>query len=537
MTASLIDDARSQPEARREPRWGQIGNLIALFLLFFITTAPYALPAFWYDELFSFYISQMNGTTAVWQALMGGVDFNPPLSYIITRAFQAVLGNSEFVTRLPEMLGFFVMSLCLYRFVARLSTPVFGYIAAVIPWCSGVYILAAQARPYGLMLGFSALALVIWQEASWQEAGEAKRPWWALPAFSLSLCAALLTHCYAVLILIPFGLGEIVRQYRAGRFDARMWAALIAAVPCIAIYIPLLGNMKPYVTASDYFKIPWSTLPEMYEYLFRPALLWPAFISALLMTIPTLSCQSGQSNKKDGVPAHQWVVAAGFAILPGIAVLLAKMMGSQFFPRYGAAGAIGIGLLFAMHMWWRETPPRTAALVLLAFIAGHVISVGQYIHSAIADPPNSEKASLSKMERRQSPLEIRKNLPFVAASGLRFFELDHYGAPDLVSRLYYLLDADASVGYTQTNVFDKGLPLMKRWFPIRGQLVEYKQFIREHKKFLVYGNYHFANDWLFKKLIDDGAQLSLLTDSEHHLGDLMLFEVTWNPEQPVQQAH
>ena len=507
-----------KPENRRPKPSGQFGNLAGLFLIFFVTTAPNAMRGFWYDELFSYHMSQLPSTAAVWKAMMGGADFNPPLGYMITRAFQAVLGNGELATRLPEVLGYFVMSLCLYRFVTRHAESHFGYVALLLPWCSGAYVLATEARPYGLMLAFAGLALVCWQEA-------AERTWrgWFIAGFTLSLVAALLTHCYAVLILVPFGLAEIVRQYRARRFDWMMWAALIAPTACVALYIPMMANIKPYVFGNDFFRVHWTALPESYQYFLSPAI-WPIAAGALLLSIPRLAASPTAPTQ---VRLHEWTVAGGFAILPAMAVILAKGMGSQFFPRYAAPGVLGLSLFFALYIVWRGTPARTTGWIAAAFLVCHLVGFGRWLYPLAVETPSAERASLETKERRQSPFEIRKDLPFVVASGIRFFELDHYGSPQLQSRLYYLRDRDTALEYTQSDIFDTAFPKMKNWFPMHGHLAQYQQFVREHPRFLVFGNYHFPNDWLFKKLIDDGAALSLITDGESTLGDLMLFEVNW----------
>ena len=498
---------------------GEIGNLLALFLFFTITTAPHAMRGFWYDELFSFYMSQMPSNAAVWRALMEGADMNPPLGYFIIRSFQAVFGNSEFVTRAPQMIGYFVMSLCLYRFVSRRGTPLYGYAAAVLPWCSGAYVLATEARPYGLMLAFSALALLCWQEGL-----EQKRKWWSLPGVTLALACALLSHCYAVLVLIPFGIAEITRAYVSKRADFRMWAAVVLPVTCVAIYLPLMANLKPYVFDSYFFKVPWTALPQVYEYLVGPALIWALAIGGILMAIP--GAPATQANQKS-IRTCEWAMAFSLAALPAIAVILAKGMSSQFFPRYGSAGILGLGLLFGLFMHWRNTSARVAARVVAVLLVCHACNFAVWLYPLIGDPPTAEKATLEKRERRQSAYDIRKDLPFVVAGGIRFLELDHYGSKELVSRLYYLLDRDTSLEYTQSDIFAKAFPQMQHWFPMRGKLVPYQQFVAEHERFLVYGNYHFPNDWLLKKLIDDGASLSLLTDTESMLGDQMLFEVNW----------
>ena len=474
---------------------------------------------FWYDELFTYQMSQMPGMTGVWAALMGGADLNPPLGYAFVKVSQLLFGNGELATRLPSLIGFFVMALCLYRFIARRSSALLGYVAAMVPLCSGAYYLASEARPYGLMLGFAGLALVCWQEATIRS----KRGWF-LAGFTLSLAAALMSHCYAVLIFLPFGFAEIVRQYRERTMDWKMWAALVAPMGCVAVYFPLFANLTSYTLGNYSFRVQWTAIPEVYERWLTP-LLWPAAAGALLLAAPALG-KPVREEPRHSVQWHEWAIAAGFAIIPAAAVLLAKVLNSQFYPRYGAMGVLGLSLLLGLFLRWRNTNTKAATLVVAAFLCCYVASFGGWVYGILADAQTSETAPLSKKERRQAIDQIRPELPFVAASALEFLELDHYSKPEFAKRLYYLSDRDAELEYTQSDILAGGFPVMEKWFKMRGLVVRYQSFIQKHPRFLLYGPYACPNDWLIKKLIDDGAVVSLINDAPSMYGDNLLFEVT-----------
>src|SRR6516162_7481945 len=73
----------------------------------------------WFDELFTWHISRTPTLADLWQTLAQGFDPNPPLAYVLSRWSQSVLGDSPVALRMPSILGFAVMCVCLYRFVAR----------------------------------------------------------------------------------------------------------------------------------------------------------------------------------------------------------------------------------------------------------------------------------------------------------------------------------------------------------------------------------------------------------------------------------
>src|SRR5262249_57532313 len=100
-------------------------------------------------------------------AVGAGGDGLRALGYVLTGAGVRALGEQRVVIRLPAILGFWLLGLGLFRFVACRTSPIFGALAFLFALAAPAHQYAIQARPYGLMVGFSALAL-----AGWQAAGE-----------------------------------------------------------------------------------------------------------------------------------------------------------------------------------------------------------------------------------------------------------------------------------------------------------------------------------------------------------------------------
>ena len=69
---------------------------------------------FWFDELFTVYLSRLPDLASIWNAMSQGADSNPPLLYELTRLSEFVLGGEGPVAaRLPAIVGFGVFCLCL----------------------------------------------------------------------------------------------------------------------------------------------------------------------------------------------------------------------------------------------------------------------------------------------------------------------------------------------------------------------------------------------------------------------------------------
>jgi hypothetical protein len=89
------------------------------------------------DELFTLNIARLPSLAEVWSALLTGAEQLPPFFYMLTRAVLSLLGESNLALRLPAILGFWVMGLCLFRFVSKRSTALYGLAAMLFPLTTG----------------------------------------------------------------------------------------------------------------------------------------------------------------------------------------------------------------------------------------------------------------------------------------------------------------------------------------------------------------------------------------------------------------
>jgi hypothetical protein len=117
----------------------------------------------------------------------------------------------------------------------------------------------------------------------------------------------------------------------------------------------------------------------------------------------------------------------------------------------------------------------------------------------------------------------------VVSNGRLFLEADHYQPSKIAYRLHFLTNRRAALQYTGSNVFDHGFSVVRKWFPIKGTLVDYDQFLLRHNHFLVYGPFDYPDDWLIRKLLDDGAQVIHLGQERGPVGEILLLEVATKP--------
>src|SRR3954452_2427432 len=210
----------------------------------------------WFDELFTFYISRMS-LGNIWTILSSGIEPNPPLSYWLTHFSMGLFGQNEIAVRLPAIAGYWLMSICLFFFVRRYGSDVCAAVAMLFPLCTEAYLpYAAEGRGYGLVLGFSGLACLCWQYACSHRSRNL-----AVIGLWLSLVGALVSHYYSVLMLIPFGVAEVVRWWRSRRLDLPVAAAIVGSLLPLAILYPALKRGSAFITqlvraSSNFWAMP-----------------------------------------------------------------------------------------------------------------------------------------------------------------------------------------------------------------------------------------------------------------------------------------
>jgi Dolichyl-phosphate-mannose-protein mannosyltransferase len=492
------------------------GIWLTLFGVFYLgLVLPGAFRPFWYDELFTYNVATLPGFRAMWDALTRGADLNPPLFYVVTHAAISVFGNTEFALRTPAIAGFGVMCCCLYAFVAHRAGACYGFIAMLLPLVTGAMRWAPEARAYGLLLGFCGLALV-----SWQRAAEASPRMVPLAGLAISLTAALLTHCFAVLVLAPFALAQLVRDYTRRKIDWPMWMCIVFPLTACITYLPLLATSRRFALQYRVFEPGWRSVVEFSDTVFAPAL-WPVLAGMVIIAFG-----ASQRPKVDPPHAPLWktgevVVAAGFLLVPLLAIALSKITLGIFMVRYGISAVIAVAILFAQAaatLTGRSKMVGSAVVLVIAGFAAGTMAVT--ISKALAPP------------EEVLHLDQHAELPLVVSSGLIFYPLSHYATASQANRMWFLTDEKIALRVTGSNMFEKGLPVLNRIFPLRGHLGDYSEFLAAHPRFLLYGYADNKMDWLIPQLRQDGAQLRYLGKRTDQMGLAVLYDVEAPPRLP-----
>lgn len=494
-----------------EPRPATASALIAgLSLLLALPGAAWK--PLGYDELFTFHVAHLPWRVML-DALKLGVDQQPFPYFAAHRATFFLFGDSALSARLPELLGFVLLCACIYLIVSRRTTPAAALLATAFCWASEAMLYSRDARPYALMTGFTALAVL-----SWQRLGDApwRRSWCALLMFSLA--AAVSSHYYAVLAVFPLALGELVRSRVRGAWALTTWVAFTgAAVPLLLSY-SIISHVMAQLSPSFWAKPQIGFVLGFYPWLLAPAGL-PAAAIILLSGIAVLSrsvsalsrhssAERSTEVSRQPAPLAEYVAALGLACLPFLGWMMAAVKTSAITERYVLEAVIGLAVLVGFGCGLALQPAALAGIALAALATTgfeRVLETRALLRSRTA----SDVPDLSRYP----------DLPVVVQDAHRFVSLAH-AAPRLASRLIYIADPDEQGRYAAFSSVDQGLLLLPRFIPqlrVQGLL----PFLDGHRRFLLLWSPTWSG-WLLQKLVHDGARIEVASSSGSGGADMLL---------------
>lgn len=408
------------------------------------------------DELFTYYIARLPTFHDVWRALATGAEQTPPLFYTLTRADFALLGTSALAIRIPELLAFAVMCICLFHFVSRRTSVFYGFIAMLFPLMTTAYNYVVFARPYAFVLAFSAFALLCWQ---WATEGQHRTP--ALVGLTVSLVAAISSHYYAVLCLFPLGLGELVRSTRRKRIDWGIWTALVLSMFPLLLFLPLIESARklaPHFWAKPH----WSSMAYYYQHFLLSPIALP-LMAIFLVVVAYAALRQSKVDLEDPrllscIATHEIAAVLGFLLIPVVGVLLGKTIVGAFSDRYALPAVIGVAIAVAWGLYAAlDANPAVAFILGVLLCVFLVVKEVQTYRRAVA-VQDQQASTYTFLEAH-----AKKNIPIVISSPIDFLELT-YDAPESLSRrLTYLADPKLGIRYTGTNDVEQGLLEMKHW--------------------------------------------------------------------------
>jgi hypothetical protein len=437
---------------------------------------------FWFDELFTVYLCRLPNFQSTWTAVKHGADFNPPLFYLLTRGAQWLFGEGLIATRLPAMLGLWLFSICLFLFVGRRAGVLCASIAGMFPFLTLAQYYAYEARAHGIVLGWCGLALVCWQRNA---EGRAKHVW--AGGFGLSLTCALLTHVYAVLLLVPFAVIELYNLLRGRGVNWGIVGTMTMAFTFVTlfIYLPLA---RTYKTA-----VPPTFFPGSHDLLqrFLVNVIGPAMIVLLLLLLLAVidgMRRDPRASEAEIIPEREVVLAVAFIFIPLVGLIGAKVSHGPFFDRYFLSSIAGYAILFGFASSSRLVSSWAAKALagFMFFLMFADLGTTAYFCAVnrimLFEPSTGFRLSTMPSE----PLQIyeavamdHSGLDILVLPSLEYLYFFKYAPLSVESRLYY--------GAPTNDVNLGGFERLAREAHLDLQVTAFEPFLATHDRFLVYG--------------------------------------------------
>jgi hypothetical protein len=460
---------RLSEKLERQGRTVAVVFSIAYFVLTFYRAYR---KLFWFDELFTVHLSRLPDLKSLWRALMTGVDFNPPLFYLLTRFSEYILGEGHIGTRLPEIVGCWIFCICLFRFISLRLSILSASVSMLFPLVTGAYYYAYEARAHGIVLGFCGIALISWQAVA--DRGT-HRGWW-LFALGGSLACALLTHSYAFLIFAPIVFGELSRTASSKRLDWQVWITIAASSAGILASIPLVHQAVSVVQPIAFFSPTPLKLIMVYKNLLMPAF---AVLVGWLILMCLFREKSEGVRHERGLRGYEIVAFSAFVAIPMFEYAASKFTGAPFLTRYSLSAVAGFAGLLGVTVG-RKPAVAIGTVVLLIGQIGVAFFV--FATGSVLGEPSSNYAISTRIHEFGEQYEWmgeEKTLPILLLDDFDSLPTAYYAPSSVSSQLVYAV-------WGKQDVNGGGLALLRACCKAEPAVIDITDFLESHDSFLVY---------------------------------------------------
>jgi hypothetical protein len=315
----------------------------------------------------------------------------------------------------------------------------------------------------------------------------------------------------AVLLAVPFALGEAVRTFDRSKLDLPIWISFAASALVTLTYTGLLAStpdwdmrgMQPDVTDfSGFYAI-------AVKSVITPLLL--AGVAAYILV----------RNQKDQLlpvlafPRHEIATLVGFVVAPMLFIAAGMFSHHMIFmPRYGIICVIGLaGCSAALIFRATAGNSRAGVLMLLVLVGWLVAARSRDLLRGIGPRVVFEQ---------ENPLlvqAVQAGMPVLVPDALTFMAGDFYLPGNVLGRIHYPLPPPDARG--KNDFLDQLMAAAARGLPIHVRVDSWSDLAALRQPFLLYLDEH-PTPWICDHLLRTGWRLSLRAQE----GRESLFEAT-----------
>jgi mannosyltransferase len=196
----------SAAASRRLPGWTPLAGLLLLAAL--IRLPSLGLQSLWFDEAFT-PVHVLHPSLVATLKTVSHTENTPPLWYVVVWAWTKAFGTGAVALRLPSALAGIALVAVVWGIACELAGRRVAILAAALAAVDPLFAWYSQeARAYELYTLTAALSVLCFVRA--EKVGSPRR----MAAFALAGCLALLSHYFAVFLLVPMSAWLLRRRER-----------------------------------------------------------------------------------------------------------------------------------------------------------------------------------------------------------------------------------------------------------------------------------------------------------------------------------
>jgi mannosyltransferase len=230
---------RAREEAGRLPDWWPLAALLLLAALIRLPTL--GLQSLWFDEAFTPVHVLHAGIVATLKTV-SHTENTPPLWYVVVWAWTKAFGTGALALRLPSALAGIALVAVVWGIACELCGRRVAVAAAALTAVNPLFVWYSQeARAYELYTLTAALAVLCFVRS--EKVPSARR----MAAFALAGCLALLTHYFAVFLLVPMSLWLLRRRERRRLALPAVGAIALVGAALVPLVLSQGGNGTQWI--------------------------------------------------------------------------------------------------------------------------------------------------------------------------------------------------------------------------------------------------------------------------------------------------
>jgi hypothetical protein len=353
-------DAAATRFARALPGWLPLTAVLVFAAL--VRLPSLGLQSFWFDEAFT-PVHVLHPSIVASMETMAHTENTPPLWYVLIWVWTRIFGTGVVAMRMVSALAGIALVAVVYEIARELVGRRVAIVAAALTAANPLFVWYSQeARAYELYALTAELAILCFIRA--ERVPSARR----MAAFALTGCLALLSHYFAVFLLVPMSLWLLRRRER--------WRGAVPAIGAIAIVglalIPLVlsqgGKGTEWIGAWA-LRSRIEAIPQYYLTGYSGAPLGHGV--ELLVALPLIAgliygLRRGLSGTERGAALMMLALAACGVLIP---ILFAVAGADYMAPRNLIGAMVPVSVLLAVVIGARATGRPGAAIAVLATLA------------------------------------------------------------------------------------------------------------------------------------------------------------------------